>query len=75
MIAIPYAARGLLRALGKDGRVALLLFPLAYNAHLILGFFNFIAAIALCLFGVKFAVEQRRSYSRARAHRHRDRCA
>ena len=33
----PYAARSLLHALGKDGRLALLLFPLAYNAHLILG--------------------------------------
>jgi hypothetical protein len=67
MIGIPYGARALLRALGKDGRLALLLFPLAYNAHLILGFINFIAAIALCLFGITYAVQQRRQYSRMRA--------
>jgi hypothetical protein len=34
---------------------------------LILGFINFIAAIALCLFGIAYAVEQRRRYSRMRA--------
>jgi hypothetical protein len=67
MLGIPYGARSLLRALGKDERLALLLFPLAYNAHLILGFINFIAAIALCLFGIACAVRQRRQYSRMRA--------
>ena len=67
LIATPYAARGLLSALGKDGRLALLLFPLAYNAHLILGFLNFIAAIPLSLLGVAWAVQQRRRFSRARA--------
>ena len=67
LISIPYAARALLQALGKDGRLALLTFPLAYNAQLILGFFNFIAAIPLCLYGVALAVRQRRSPSRDRA--------
>ena len=37
------------QALGKDGRLALLAFPLAYNAHLVLGFLNFLAAIPLSL--------------------------
>ncbi len=67
LVAVPYAARSLLQALGKDGRVALLLLPLTYNAHLILGFFNFELAIPLSLYGVALAVRQRRSYSRARA--------
>lgn len=67
LIALPYAARNLLEALGKDGRLALLIFPLAYNAHLILGFFNFIAAIPLSLYGVAFAVRQRRGPSTTRA--------
>jgi hypothetical protein len=67
LIATPYAARGLLQALGKDSRLALLTFPLAYNAHLILGFFNFVAAIPLSLYGVTLALRQRRAYSRGRA--------
>ena len=61
MIATPLAARGLLRVLGKDPRIALLCFPLAYNAHLVLGFFNFLAAIPLSLYGVTLALRQRRS--------------
>jgi hypothetical protein len=67
LIAIPYATRALLESLGKDGRVCVLTLPLAYNAHLILGFFNFIAAIPLCLYGVALAVRLRRAYSHGRA--------
>jgi hypothetical protein len=67
LVATPYAARSLLEALGKDGRVALLLFALAYNAHLVLGFLNFLAAIPLALYGLALAVRQRRIFSRRRA--------
>ena len=67
MIGVPLGARSLRKALGKDGSLSLLLFPLAYNAHLILGFFNFIAAIALSLYAVSLAVQQRRAFGRARA--------
>jgi hypothetical protein len=67
LVATPYAARGLLAALGKDERMALLLFPLAYNAHLVLGFLNFIAAIPLSLHGVTLAVRQRRQPTPRRA--------
>jgi hypothetical protein len=67
LIATPWAARSVRRELGKDDGLALLLFPLAYNAHLILGFFNFIAAIGLSLYGVALALQQRRRFSRARA--------
>jgi hypothetical protein len=67
LVATPYAAAGLLRALGKDPRLALLVLPLTYNAHLILGFFNFLLAIPVAFYGVTLAIRQRRSPSRARA--------
>jgi hypothetical protein len=67
LVATPYALRSLLRALGKDGRMALLAFPLAYNAHLVLGFFNFIAAIPIWLWGTALAVRQLRAPTTARA--------
>lgn len=67
LIAIPYALRSLLHALGKEPRLAVLVLPLAYSAHLILGFLNFVAAIPLSLYGVALAVRQRRSYSHGRA--------
>jgi hypothetical protein len=61
LVATPYALRSLLVALGKDGRMALLAFPLAYNAHLLLGFFNFVAAIPLWLWGTALAVKELRA--------------
>jgi hypothetical protein len=67
LVATPYALRSLLTALGKDGRMALLAFPLAYNAHLVLGFFNFVAAIPLWLWGMMMAVRQLRAPSAWRA--------
>lgn len=67
LVGTPYALRSLLEALGKDGRLALLAFPLAYNAHLVLGFLNFLAAIPLALYGLALAVRQRRASSRTRA--------
>jgi len=67
LIATPLAACSLLRALGKDPRLALLCFPLAYNAHLVLGFFNFLSAIPLSLYGVALALRQRRAFTRRRA--------
>lgn len=57
----PYALRSLLRSLGRDERWALFALPLAYNAHLILGFVNFLMAIALTLYGLSLAVQQRRA--------------
>src|SRR5215204_5734909 len=41
IIGLPYALRSLLRALDRDQDLALFAFPLTYNAHLVLGFFNF----------------------------------
>ena len=63
----PYAVRSLLRALERDERLALLALPLAYNAHLILGFVNFLMAIPLALWGLALAVHERAESKPARA--------
>lgn len=67
IIGTPYAMRALLRALGRDERLALFVLPLIWNAHLILGFLNFVAAIPLCLWGLAVAVQLRQRFSRGRA--------
>lgn len=67
LCAIPYGMRRLLGALGRDQRLALFVLPLTYNAHVILGFFNFLAAIALTLYGLAMAIEQRRKPTRTGA--------
>ncbi|MBN1653254.1 MAG: hypothetical protein JXA30_05700 [Deltaproteobacteria bacterium] len=65
--ATPYAMRSLLRALAGDQRLALFVLPLTYNAHLILGFFNFLAAVPLALYGLSLAVQQRGRPGRLKA--------
>jgi hypothetical protein len=60
LLGAPCAVRYLLRNLGRDPRAAFLAFPLTYNAHFILGFFNFIAAIPLAVFTLALAVRQRK---------------
>jgi hypothetical protein len=59
VVGTPYALRALLRALGRDERHALFGLPLAWNAHLILGFLNFVAAIPLAFAGLALACRQR----------------
>jgi hypothetical protein len=59
LLCVPWSLAALLRVLGKDERFALLAFPLAYNAHLLLGFLNFIAAIGLMFYGLALAVQIR----------------
>lgn len=66
LVGIPYGARSLLKALGGEPLLALLLVPLTYNAHLILGFLNFLAAVPLLLFGLAMAVRQRARPTRLR---------
>jgi hypothetical protein len=63
IVALPWSIVYLLRALGRDPRPALLAFSLTYNAHLILGFFNFIAALPLMFAGLASAVMLRREPS------------
>jgi hypothetical protein len=64
---IPYALRSLLRSLDRDERFALFALPLTYNAHLILGFVNFLMAIGLALWGLSLAVRQHGSPKTSRA--------
>jgi hypothetical protein len=52
VIATPYALRYLLESLGRPAWLALFALPLTYNAHLILGFVNFLMAIPAALFGL-----------------------
>lgn len=64
---IPYALRSLLRSLGRDERFALFALPLSYNAHLILGFVNFLMAIGLALWGLSLAVREHSALKPSRA--------
>jgi len=64
---IPYALRSLLRSLDRDERFALFALPLTYNAHLILGFVNFLMAIGLALWGLSLAVRLHSSFKTSRA--------
>jgi hypothetical protein len=56
-IATPLSVLALLRAIGKDGWMALLVLPLTYNAHALTGFINFIAAVPLMFFGMAYAIK------------------
>jgi hypothetical protein len=63
VIALPISIATLLRALGRDPRLAVFSFGLTYNAHLILGFFNFLAALPLVFFGLTAAVRLRERHT------------
>ncbi len=67
VVGTPLALAALVGSLGRDPRLALLSLPLAYNAHLILGFANFLLGIALMFVGLTLAVQQRRQRSQARS--------
>ena len=62
-IAFPYALRALLRALRLDGRVALFAPALFWSQALLIGFFNYVSAMPLVLWGLALAVRdaERRS--------------
>jgi hypothetical protein len=63
LIAVPWSLASLLRALGRDPRVAIFAFGLTYNAHLVLGFFNFLAALPLVFWGLCAAIRFRREHT------------
>lgn len=65
--ATPFALRYVLRALGRPDAFALFALPLTYNAHLILGFVNFLMAIPAALFGLGLCAQQVRAPANARA--------
>jgi hypothetical protein len=67
ILGLPYSLRALLGALGRDQRIALFALPLAWNAHLVLGFVNFAAALPLMLFGIALAVRLRFDWDPRRA--------
>jgi hypothetical protein len=57
----------LLDALERDRALALFALPLTYNAHLILGFINFLMAIPAALIGLGLCAQQCRAATRGRA--------
>jgi hypothetical protein len=63
IVALPISIVALLRSLGRDTRLAVFAFGLTYNAHLVLGFFNFLAALPLVFFGLAAAVRLREKHS------------
>lgn len=67
LVGTPYAMRYLLHVQHRDERASLFVLPLTWNAHLLLGFFNFIAAIPLCLVGLALAIELRDRFENKRA--------
>lgn len=63
IIAVPLSIASLLRALRRDARLSLFAFGLTYNAHLVLGFLNFLAALPFVFWGLTVAVRLREQYS------------
>lgn len=57
-LAYPYALRSLLRALGRDERLALFGCALFWTQNLTVGLLNFVASVPLLLFGLALAVRQ-----------------
>jgi hypothetical protein len=55
-VAFPYSARALLRALRLDERLALFTCTLFWSQALLIGFFNYVAAMPLVLWGLALAV-------------------
>lgn len=66
-LAYPYALRSLLRALGRDERLALFGCALFWTQNLTVGLLNFVASVPLVLFGLALAVRQAEAPSRRRA--------
>lgn len=64
---LPFSIAQLLGALRRDRVWALLALPLTYNAHVILGFLNFVAALPLMFSGLSLAVRQNETWTRRRA--------
>src|SRR5919205_1710424 len=55
-LALPYALRSLLRAMRADERLALFAVPLFWSQSLLIGFFNYLAALPVMLWGLGLAV-------------------
>ncbi|HWE23848.1 MAG TPA: hypothetical protein VG496_07895 [Myxococcales bacterium] len=55
-LAFPFALRSLLRAMRGDERLALFANPLFWSQSLLIGFFNYLAALPVMLWGLALAV-------------------
>jgi hypothetical protein len=63
----PYALRALLRALGRDERLALFACPLFFSHALVVGLLPFVASVPLAVFALSLVVRQARAPTRRRA--------
>ena len=66
-VALPLSLRALLRALRADPRLALFACTLFWTNSLLIGFFNYLAAMPLLLWGLALALEQAQAPSRRTA--------
>ncbi|MHB8878157.1 MAG: hypothetical protein ACYC8T_31055, partial [Myxococcaceae bacterium] len=66
-LALPYSLRSLLRALRGDERLALFGTALFFNQSLLIGFFNYLAALPVTLWGLALVVRQAEAPTRRRA--------
>ncbi len=66
-IALPFALHDLLRALGRDERLAIFAGPLFWTRPLGLGLFPFVASLPLVLYGLALAARQAAEPRRGRA--------
>ncbi|MFL5412920.1 MAG: hypothetical protein ACJ79D_16255 [Myxococcales bacterium] len=57
-VAFPYALRSLLRTMGADPRLALFAVPLFWSQSLLIGFFNYVAALPLLLWALGLSVQE-----------------
>ena len=64
-IAFPYSLKALLKALRADTRLALFGCTLFWSQALLIGFFNYVAAMPLMLWGLALAVEQKKPWTLA----------
>jgi hypothetical protein len=64
--ALPWSLASLLKQLDRDPRLAVFAFGLLYNAHLVLGFLNFVAALPLMFAGLCLALRFRLEPTRSR---------
>src|SRR5262249_51633912 len=65
-LSYPFAARELLRALGRDERLALFACPLFWSHALIIGFLPFVASIPLTVFSLSIVARQLQKPTRRR---------
>jgi len=64
-VAFPYSLRALLKALKADTRLALFACTLFWSQALLIGFFNYVAAMPLMLWALALAISQRRPWTLA----------